>query len=91
MDIITDTEFEAYNKGVMHGVQQGVRQVVQQGVQQGIRQGESTLLVKQLKLKFGDISPYLFKIENANTEDLEKWGLAFVRARTIDEVFNSEN
>ncbi len=54
----------------------------------GEQYGEAKILVKQLTLRFKSIPDrYLARIENANTEALEKWALNILSANTIDKVF----
>jgi predicted transposase/invertase (TIGR01784 family) len=60
------------------------------GVQQGVHQGESTLLRRQLKHKFKIIPEvYRQRIEQANAEDLLKWGEKMLDSQAIEDVFNS--
>jgi predicted transposase/invertase (TIGR01784 family) len=63
-------------------------QLRQQGIQQGFMKGESCFFMNQLKVKFNEIPErYLSELERADTKTLEHWGINFINASSIDEVF----
>jgi len=65
-------------------------QGLQEGLEQGRREGEVKLLLRQLKLKFGDVRPTdQARIEAADSEQLLQWGDRILTARALDEVFES--
>ncbi len=44
--------------------------------------------MNQLKVKFNEIPErYLSELERADTKTLEHWGINFINASSIDEVF----
>jgi len=56
----------------------------------GYQQGEAHLLTKQLKVKFSEIpEDYIHKINGADASTLERWGVNFVFANSLDEVFKN--
>ncbi len=68
---------EAFDKGREEGIREG-RQV-----------GEHMFLVKLLEQRFGPLpDEVLRRLESATPETLERWGLALLKARTLDEVFH---
>jgi hypothetical protein len=85
---------EAVEQGLSQPIKEEIMTIAeqfrQQGMQQGIMQGESNLLSKQLLARFDDVSEsYIMdKIRHANQSDLETWGLRFVMAKSIHDVFN---
>ena len=76
-------------QGMQHGMQQGVQQGIQQGKRQGMQQGESTMLVRQMERKFGQVSEKVKqKIAAADSDTLLEWGEKILSAPTIDDVFH---
>ena len=66
----------------------GIQKGLQQGLEQGLQQGESTLLLRQLVYKFKNIpAVYLQKIDQANCEDLLKWGERILDNSSLEKVF----
>jgi hypothetical protein len=56
--------------------------------EQGLRTGEARLLLRQLELRFGPVaSERRARIENADSEQLLRWGERLLAARGPDEVF----
>jgi len=56
-------------------------------LEKGIEKGESTLLHRQLTHRFGSLPQWAEdKLATADSETLEKWGLAFLEADSIDDV-----
>lgn len=55
-------------------------------------QGGSRLLLHQLQHRFGPELPAWVeeRLQGASSEQLERWGLAFVTANTLEEVFDGE-
>jgi hypothetical protein len=59
------------------------------GKQQGMQQGESTMLLRQMERKFGQVSEEVKqKIEEADSGTLLEWGEKIISASTIDDVFH---
>ena len=56
--------------------------------EQGQITGESRMLAKLLRKRFGDLpSTILEKINSASEQELETWGLNLLDANSLDEVF----
>jgi hypothetical protein len=62
--------------------------MIAQGRQEGLIQGQSSLLMKQLTLKFGALPPaYQTIITNATLEQLERYATRVLFADTLAAVF----
>ena len=58
------------------------------GEQTGEKKGEATMLTRQLQRRFGNVPDWANeKIAKADPPSLEEWGLRFVDAKSLDEVF----
>jgi uncharacterized protein DUF4351 len=54
------------------------------------RKGEGRLLLKQLRLRFGDLPPAaVARVEEAKLAQLERWGEQVLTATTLDEVLGA--
>ena len=86
--------------GIKQGVQAGQQEGREKGLALGRAEGREEgraegrlvaarqLLSSQLAKRFGTLDTTLkLRIEAASMEELERWCLAVVTARTIDEVF----
>lgn len=71
---------------------QGMQKGLAQGLQQGLQQGGSHLLLQQLRHRFGPDLPAWVepRLQSANPEQLERWGLALLTANTLAEVFEDQ-
>ena len=102
---LTDNEYRRYRQqyredsstmaGIIsrareEGMQQGIEQGMQQGMQQGRVEGERALLERQLRRRFGLLSPEVTeKLVEASATDLETWAELVLDAPTLDDVFDS--
>ncbi len=60
----------------------------QQGMKQGMQQGEGILLRRQLTRRFGVLpDDVVFRLAQANIEQLEIWGDRVLDAKTLDDIF----
>ncbi|MBF0439183.1 MAG: Rpn family recombination-promoting nuclease/putative transposase [Magnetococcales bacterium] len=65
--------------------------VRQDGIQIGEQKGEATMLTRQLQRRFGVVPAWASeKIAQADISSLEEWGLRFVDAHSLDEVFSDK-
>ena len=74
--------------------QEGIQQGVQQGIQQGVQQEATSMIIRQLKRKVGELSPSLeAKIIGLPISTLEDLSEALLDFNSIDELNNwlSEN
>ena len=72
-------------KGV---VQQARDEGIEQGMRQGRVEGERTVLERQLRRRFGPISPAAAeRLHEASATDLEAWAENLLDARTLEDVF----
>ncbi len=63
-------------------------QWIQQGVQQGVQQGEAHMLTSLLQAQFKMLpEEYLEKINHADAETLNRWGINFINAQSLDDIF----
>ena len=68
-----------------HAMQQGM----QQGMQKGVQQGEALVLVRQLKIKFGELpEERRLQIESADTQTLLEWSERVLTAKSLEEVLH---
>ena len=102
---LTDNEYRRYQQqypedsstmaGVIsrareEGMQRGMEQGMAQGMRQGRVEGERTLLERQLRRRFGLLSPDITeRLGEASATDLETWAEKVLDAPTLDDVFNS--
>ncbi|WP_019502870.1 DUF4351 domain-containing protein [Pseudanabaena sp. PCC 6802] len=80
---------EAMRESVIYQniLQEGEQRGEQRGLQRGLQQGEFTLVVKQLKRKFGNIPTQLAKtIQQLSTAQLEELGEALLDFTTLDDL-----
>ena len=77
----------------MIGMNQRAREEgMQQGISQGRVEGERALLRRQLRRRFGRLSPETVeRVGQASVRDLESWADNVLDARTLDEVFDSNH
>ena len=63
---------------------------MQQGMRQGRIEGERALLERQLRRRFGFLSPEVAeRLDQASAADLETWAENVLDAPTLDDVFES--
>ncbi len=80
MQYVTSIERRALKRGVEQGIQEGI--------QQGVQQGEARLLHRQLIRRHGALPPSVTRrLENASTEEIERWADKVLIAKTLDDVF----
>jgi flagellar biosynthesis/type III secretory pathway protein FliH len=77
-----------FDEATQKGVQQGMQQGMQQGVQQGVLKGQTSILSKLLRLRFGVLPPEAIeRLSRATQAELDAWGEAILSAPTLDAVF----
>ena len=70
------------------GIQQGIEQGMKDGIQQGMLSGERQVLIRQLTRRFGPLpAAVLQQLEQAGTDQLERWADNVLDAPTLDDVF----
>ena len=81
---------QGIEQGIEQGIQQGIRRGMEQGVQRGRVEGERALLERQLRRRFGLLSPEVAaRLGQASAADLETWAENVLEAPTLDDVFDS--
>ena len=61
------------------GYERGIQEGRQEGIQEGIQEGELTLILKQLKKRYGELSPELQqRIQSLSLNQLEALGEALL-------------
>ena len=101
---LTDNEYRRYRQqyredssimaGVIsrareEGMQRGMEQGMRRGMKQGRVEGERALLERQLRRRFGFLSPEVAeRLEQASAADLETWAENVLDAPTLDDVFD---
>ena len=98
---LTDNEYRRYRQqyredsSTMAGIisrarEEGMEQGMQQGMRQGRVEGERALLERQLRRRFGLLSPEVgARLGQASAADLESWAEKVLDAPTLDDVFDS--
>ena len=98
---LTDNEYRRYQRqypedsSTMAGVierarDEGRQQGMRQGMRQGRVEGERALLERQLRRRFGLLSPKVAeRLGQASAADLETWADNVLEAPTLDDVFDS--
>ena len=98
---LTDNERRRYQReypeenSTMAGVisrarEEGMEQGMRQGMRQGRVEGERALLERQLRRRFGSLSPdAAARLGQASAGDLESWAENVLDAPTLDDVFQS--
>jgi hypothetical protein len=70
---------------------EGRKEGHEEGHKEGRKQGERSLLLRQLRARFGELPPAaVARIEAADVADLERWGERILGARTLVEVFDGQ-
>ena len=95
---LTDNERERYveqypeENQVMAGIVQTAREEgIEQGMRRGRVDGERAVLQRQLRRRFGSLSPDIAeRVGEASAADIETWADKVLDADTLDEVFNSD-
>ena len=79
---------EGKEHGIAQGIEQGIEQGLERGLEQGIEQGERSLLYRQLTRRFGPLDQITeTRLQQATSDDLERWADNILDADTLDEVF----
>ena len=80
----------ARDEGMQQGIERGLSQGIEQGMSRGRVEGERALLRRQLRRRFGSLSPETVeRVARASAVDLESWAESVLDAGTLDEVFDS--
>lgn len=70
------------------GMQKGMQQGRQEGMQQGMQKGELNVLLRLLTRRFGPLdSATKLRLQEASSEELERWADNILDAASLDEVF----
>jgi len=68
--------------------EKGIEQGLQQGIEQGMLSGERQVLTRLLTRRFGPLpAAVLQQLEQAGTDQLERWADNVLDAPTLDDVF----
>jgi len=74
---------------VVENVMTGAEQLRQEGRQEGLVQGETKLLLKLLRRKFGELPTSVEqRLMSASMVEIERYGELVLTAKTLDEVLN---
>lgn len=84
-----DEVFHEFQKHITLPTQEHVITIAEALIQEGRQEGELSLLLKQLKRRFGikAVEPYLKRIHQANCDQLSQWGENFVDAANLEDIF----
>ncbi len=72
---------------IEQGRVEGVERGRTEGMAQGIASGQAGLLLRQLELRFGELSEAVRgRVRGASASELEAWAMAVLVAASLDEV-----
>ena len=75
-------------KGIQQGMKDGIRQGMRDGIKQGMLSGARQVLTRLLTRRFGPLpAAVLQQLEQADTDQLERWADNVLDAPTLDDVF----
>ncbi|MGI9213334.1 MAG: DUF4351 domain-containing protein, partial [Methylococcaceae bacterium] len=75
-----------------YAIEKGRHIGLEQGLERGLLNGERTILLRQLKKRFGPLPEYLEqRLTTATQTQLEYWTDRVLEARTLDTVFNDSS
>jgi predicted transposase YdaD len=84
-------DFEAMESMLARSIDRWNRQIRKEGMQEGMQKGEAQLLLRQLRLKLGPLSP---EVENrilaADSNHLVKWSERILTAERLEDVFGEK-
>ena len=81
---------EGLERGMEQGMQQGMQRGMEQGVRRGRVDGERAVLERQLRRRFGALSPEVEeRMGEASAADIATWLDRVLDADTLEDVFNS--
>lgn len=81
----------ARDEGIRQGIEQGMQRGIERGMQRGRVDGERAVLRRQLRRRFGSLSPEIAeRVGEASAADIETWAEKVLDADTVEEVFNSD-
>jgi hypothetical protein len=81
-------ESRSVEEAVMNWFEREVDQGRREGERKGERTGKRSVLLKQLRLRFGDLpAAIVARVEAAEVPELDAWSERFVTASQLDEVF----
>ena len=70
---------------------EGMQKGMQQGMQKGMQKGELNVLLRQLTRRFGPLDAATERrLQEASSEELERWADNILDAASLDEVFAGE-
>ena len=76
-----------FQQARQEGRQQGLQEGRQEGRQEGVQKGEALILLRQLRLKFGDIPEDIQgRIEAADADTLLTWSERILTAERIEDI-----
>ena len=85
--MLAETVKEWQQQWKKEGIEIGEKKGIEIGREEGRRQGQTSLLIKQLELKFGPLSDKVReKIYAADNETLSVWSERILTAHTLEEV-----
>ena len=91
-DIMAGMFQRAREEGMQLGIEQGIERGMSRGMNRGRVEGERALLRRQLRRRFGVLSPETVeRVDQASARDLGSWAENVLDAGTLDEVFVSNH
>jgi predicted transposase YdaD len=67
------------------------REGLRKGLEEGRQQGQASLLLRQLRKRFGELPEWVpTRLQQANPEQLERWGERLLDVDSLDRLFDPE-
>ncbi|WP_437679604.1 DUF4351 domain-containing protein [Sorangium sp. So ce131] len=82
--------FQEYQQKLRNdAIKEGLQEGLQEGRKAGLKEGERTLLLRQLRARFGELpAAVVARVEAADVAELERWGERVLSAKTLAEVLD---
>lgn len=69
-------------------LEEGMEKGMEKGKAEGVAMGRADLLMRQVRKRFGDVSPQIeARVRAADVDTLDRWGDLILTAATLDELF----
>lgn len=91
-DKLMQTFIDRYiEQGIQRGIERGIEQGIEQGTEIGRRQGEASILLCQMRHKFGELPRTIVRrIEAADDETILVWSRRILGAQSIEDIFEQK-
>ena len=79
-------------RGIEKGIERGIERGIEKGIEKGWHDGEAALLRRLLERRFGALPEWAVdKIQAADQETIEQWGMRVLDATSLESVLSLPN